>query len=81
MQRLRLRHVAREAGARERVEAEAAGLLEALVPKLGSMKCVAIRPSIAPPRVSRIALRSSTYATAWRTASLSNGALRVFSAM
>jgi hypothetical protein len=48
--------------------------------KLGSRKCVAIRPSIAPPRVRRIAFRSRTVATACRTASLSNGAFDVLSA-
>ncbi len=49
--------------------------------KLGSRKCVAIRPSIAPPRVRRMALRSRTYATACRTWSLSNGGFDVLSAM
>src|SRR4029453_6075479 len=49
--------------------------------KLGSTKCVAIRPSTGPPRVRRIAFRSRTYATAFRTSTLLNGALGVCNAM
>jgi hypothetical protein len=44
------------------------------------MKCVAIVPSTAPPRVRRSAFLSSTYATALRTSRLSNGGFVVLSA-
>src|SRR5579862_3424040 len=44
------------------------------------MKCVAILPSIGPPRVSRMAFRSRMNATAFRTLTLLNGGFCVLSA-